>query len=190
MRLRYLFVMAVLLIWVPSLLLKLDPRFHGLSIVIDLGCTLVVIISALSALFTRKWKALATFSVLLTVLMIGVCASFAYRLNNVCGPGDRIIESEADAIKQAQIRIIRARYGSRGIPGYVDEKPGYADFSRVDCCRVRRSRTAIGVVLWEVELHGETIGEPKKRYVSADMWLSNCGSVFDEDSSITPEPAR
>ena len=128
--------------------------------------------------------------------MEGACDLFhaadriAYRLNNVCSRGDRIIESEADAIKQAQIRIIRARYGSHGIPGYVDEKPGYADFSRVDCCRVRRSRTSIGVILWEVELHGETIGEPKKRYVSADMWLSNCGSVFDEDSSITAEPAR
>jgi hypothetical protein len=128
---------------------------------------------------------------LLTVLIVGVCASFAYRLNNVCSRGDRIIESEADAIKQAQIRIIRARYSSHGIPGYVDEKPGYADFSWVDCCRVRRrSRTSIGVILWEVELHGETIGEPKKRYVSADMWLSNCGSVFDEDSSMTAEPAR
>ena len=101
MRLTYLFVMAVLLIWVPSLLLKFDPRFHGLSIVIDLGCTLAVVVSALSALFTRKWKALATFSMLLTVLIVGVCASFAYRLNNVCSRGDRIIESEADAIKQA-----------------------------------------------------------------------------------------
>ena len=101
MRLTYLFVMAVLLIWVPSLLLKFDPRFHGLSIVIDLGCTLAVVVSALSALFTGKWKALATFSMLLTVLIVGVCASFAYRLNNVCSRGDRIIESEADAIKQA-----------------------------------------------------------------------------------------
>ena|GEM_PF-2360900 len=191
MRLRYLFVMAVLLIWVPSLfLLKFDPHFHGLSVVIDLGCTLAVIIFAFSALFARRWKALATFSLLLTVLIVGICASFAYRLNNVCGPGDRIIESEADAIKQAQIRIIRARYGSHGIPGYVDEKPGYADFSRVDCCRVRRSRTATGVIIWVVELRGETIGEPKKRYVNALMELSNCGAVFGDSSFITAEPTR
>ncbi len=124
------------------------------------------------------------------LLFVGFWAEFAYRLNNVCGPGDHIIQSDAGAIKQAQIRIVRARYLSHGIPGYVDEKPGYADFSRADCCTVRRSRNIFGVIVWEVELHGETVGEPKKRRVSADMWLSNCGAVFDEDSFITAEPTR
>jgi hypothetical protein len=189
-RLRYAFAMVVLLIWVASLLLKYDPRFYGLSLLVDVGCTVTAIVFALSALIWRKWNAFATFSLLLAVLIVGICASFAYRLNNVCGPGDHTIQSEADAIKQAQIRIIRARYGSHGIPGYIDEKPGYADFSRTDCCKVTRTRTAIGVIVWEVSLDGETIGEPKTRHVSALMELSNCGAVFDEESFITAEPAR
>jgi hypothetical protein len=40
-----------------------------------------------------------------------------------------------------------------------------------------------------VTLDGETIGEPKKRHVNADMKLSNCGIVFD-DSYISAEPIR
>ena len=171
--------------------MEYDPHFRGLSILVDLGCILAVTVSALSALVMRKRNALVTFSLLLAVLVVGDYASFAYRLNNVCGPGDHIIQSEADAIKQAQMRIIRARYGSHGIPGYVDEKPGYADFSQTDnCCRATRTKTINGVIAWKVVLHGETIGEPKKRYVDADIWLSNCGAVFDEDSFITAEPAR
>lgn len=128
--------------------------------------------------------------VLLVVLIVGWLGEFTYRKNNICGPGDHIIQSEADAIKQAQIRIIRARYGSHGIPGYIDEKPGFADFSRTDCCSVSRTRTAIGVIIWQVSLHGETIGEPRKREVDAVMRLSNCGAVFDEDSYITADPPR
>jgi len=88
-------------------------------------------------------------------------------MNNVCEPGDHIILSDSDAIKQAQMRLFRARYGSHGRPGYVDEKPGYADFSQANCCEVKKTRTAAGVIVWEVGLEGETIGEPKKRHVSA-----------------------
>jgi hypothetical protein len=190
MCLRYLLVMVILLVCVTSLLLRFDPRFYGLSLLVDLGCILAVFVFALAALIWKKWNAFATFSMLLVVVIVGDCASFAYRLNNVCGPGDHIIQSDADAIEAAQIRIFRARYGSHGIPGYVDEKPGYADFSQADCCIVTRTRTATGVIVWEVDLHGETISEPRKRYVSAEMRLSNCGAVFDEDSFITAEPAR
>jgi hypothetical protein len=190
-RLKYLFAMVILLIWVASLLLKYDPRFYGLSLLVDLGCTVTVTVFALSALIWRKWNAFATFSLLLAVLIVGVCASFAYRLNNVCGPGDHIIRSEADAIETAKARILQARYGSHGIPGYVDEKPGFVDFSHADnCCTVTRSRTAIGVIVWEVGLEGDTMGEPKTRHVSAFLPLSNCGVVFRDESRIFAGPKR
>jgi hypothetical protein len=138
----------------------------------------------------RKISRPRYFFLALVLLIVGWLAEFTYRKNNICGPGDHIIRSDVDAIEVAQIRIFRARYGSHGIPGYIDEKPGSVDFSRTDCCAVTRTRTAIGVIVWEVDLHGETISEPRKRYVSAEMRLSNCGAVFDEDSFITAEPAR
>lgn len=189
-RFRYLFVLVIFLSWIASRLLEYAPRLSRWSLYLSLGCGLAATAFALAALFRKKWQAFAAFSLLLAVLIIGDYASFAYRLNNICHPGDHIIQSDADAIKQAQVRINQARYGSHGIPGYVDEKPGYADFSQADCCQVRRSRTIFGVIIWEVELDGRTIGEPKPRYVSALMRLSNCGAVFDEDSFITAEPTR
>jgi hypothetical protein len=48
----------------------------------------------------------------------------------------------------------------------------------------------LGVIIWEVELEGKTIGEPKQRHVSALMRLSNCGAAFDEESFMTSEPIR
>jgi hypothetical protein len=185
-RLGYFIVMVILLIWVASY----APRFSNWAPYLDLGSNLTAIVLALSALLGKKWNAFAMFSLLLTTLVVGDHVSLAYRLNNDCGPGDHIIQSDADAIKQAQIRIVRARYGSHGIPGYVDKKPGYADFTQTDCCKVARTRTVAGVIIWKVSLHGETMGEPKKRYVSASIWLSNCGTVFEEDSFITADPAR
>jgi hypothetical protein len=190
-RFVYSLVIVILLIWVVSLFMRFDPRGYELSLLLNFGCMLSMAGVVLSALFRRKWRALATLSLLLTVLIIGDFASFAYRLNSVCRPGYRIIHSEADAVQRAQVQIFRARYGSHGIPGYVDEKPGSTDFGRIDdCCRVARTRTMGGVIVWKVWLHGETTGEPRKRRVSAEMWLSNCGVVFDEDSTITAEPAR
>jgi len=126
---------------------------------------------------------------ILLAIWIGSTAEFAYRMNNVCEPGDHIILSDSDAIKQAQMRLFRARYGSHGRP-YVDEKPGYADFSQANCCEVKKTRTAAGVIVWEVGLEGETIGEPKKRHVSALIRLSNCGVVFVEDSYVFADPIR
>ena len=190
-RLGYFFATVILLIGVVSLLEKFDSPFNDSSLLVDFGCTLTAIASALAALFRKMWNAFAAFSALLVVLIVGDCASFAYRLNNICGPGDHIVRSEADAIKQAQIRIIRARYGSHGIPEYVDEKPGYADFGQTDeCCKATKTTTVLGVIVWVVSLHGETIGEPKKRYVSAQMSLSNCGAVFVDESFITAEPEK
>jgi hypothetical protein len=127
---------------------------------------------------------------ILLAVWISWIAQFVYRMNNVCGLGDHIILSDADAIKQAQMRLFRARYGSHGISGYVDEKPGTADFSGADCCSVARTRTITGIIVWEVGLEGQTVGELKPRHVSAMMRLSNCGEVFDEDSYVFAEPIR
>jgi hypothetical protein len=127
---------------------------------------------------------------ILLAVWIGWIAEFVYRMNNVCAPGDQIILSDTDAIKLAQMRLFRARYGSHGIPGYVDEKPGYADFSQANCCEVKKTRTATGIIVWEVGLEGKTIGEVKPRHVSALVRLSNCGAVFVEDSYVFADPIR
>ncbi|WJR76456.1 hypothetical protein [Bradyrhizobium sp. NP1] len=132
----------------------------------------------------RNW-----FLVLL-VLVVGWHVRFAYRTNYVCGPDEHIIQSDADAIKQAQKLMFKAHYASHGISGYIDEKPYIADFSQADCCTVRRVLSANGVIVWKVSLDGETIGEPRPRHVSADILLSNCGAVFDDDSYIVAEPIR
>jgi len=132
-----------------------------------------------------RWR---IFFLALAALIVWDWAKFTYRWNNVCEPGDHIIESDTDAIKLAQTRIIHARYGSHGIPGYIDEKPGFADFSRSDCCSVSKSRNVFGVIVWEVYLRGETVGEPKTRNVSALVQLSNCGEVFRDESFISADP--
>src|SRR4051812_1747193 len=101
------------------------------------------------------------------LLLLADLVAFTYRKNS-CGPGDHVIQSEADAIKQAKIRISMARYGSHGVPGYLDEKPDLVDFEKsTDCCKATRGRNIFGVVVWDVFLKGETIGEPRKRYVGA-----------------------
>jgi len=125
----------------------------------------------------------------LVVFVVGSIAVSVYRENNICGLGDHIIQSDADVIEVAKARYWRANYGSHGIPGYIDEKPGSVDFSHTDnCCAVVKTRNIYGVIVWEVGLEGETTGEPKKRYVSAFVSLSNCGVVFRDDSRIFAEP--
>jgi hypothetical protein len=189
-RFRFLPVLVIFLSWVASRLLEYSPQWSEWALDVDLGCILAAIIFALLALVRgNRWN-FARFTVLLALLIVGDLTAFAYRLNNVCGPGDHVIQSADDAVKLAQNRIFQARYGSHGIPGYVDEKPGYADFGQADCCTARRTRTATGVIVWVVELRGETLGEQKKRYVNALMELSNCGAVFGDSSFITAEPTR
>jgi hypothetical protein len=104
-RFRYSFVVVILLSWITSILLQYVPRFQEWSLLIGLGCILIVIVFALSALITRSWNALATFSLLLVVLMGSWIAEFTYRLNNICGPGYHIIQTEADAIEVANLGI-------------------------------------------------------------------------------------
>jgi hypothetical protein len=126
--------------------------------------------------------------VLPVVLIAGDLVLFAYRTNNICDPGDHIIQSESDAIETAKSRVLQARYGSYG---YFDEKPGLVDFSQTDdCCGVTRTRNGYGVIVWEVSLRGVTTGETIKRRVDAFLALSNCGAVFVHDSFITAEPIK
>jgi hypothetical protein len=106
-----------------------------------------------------------------------------------------VAENETAKALAARVHVFallrRKWHGSHGIPGYVDEKPDSVDFGRIDdCCRADRTRTMGGVIVWKVSLHGDTTGEPRKRHVSAEMWLSNCGVGFDEDSTTNAEPAR
>jgi hypothetical protein len=113
---------------------------------------------------------------------------FVYRLNNDCGTGEHLIQSEADAIETEQGRVLQARYGAFDV---LHEKPAFVDFSHADnCCTAPRTRNIYGVIVWEVLLNGEAVGEPVKRYVSAQMSLSNCGAVFKDDSFMTAEQTR
>jgi hypothetical protein len=190
MRLTYLIVVAIFLAWATTL----SPE-HGSGppewLLTHLGSILAAIVCSFVALIGRKWRASGNFLLLGVGLIVGDCASFAYRLNNVCGPGDRIIKSEADAIKQAKARTFEAHYITHGIAGYVDEKPAVIDFDHTDnCCKVTRSRNIYGVIIWKVDLDGETIGEPRNRLVGVNMSLSNCGAVFSDDSFISAEPKR
>ena len=127
-------------------------------------------------------------AVLPVALLVGSIGEFAYCLNNVCGSGEHIIQSEADAIETARSRILQARYGSYG---FFDEKPGFVDFSHTDnCCKAARTRNIYDVIAWEVYLDGETTGETIARNVGAYVLLSNCGAVFVDDSFMTAEPKK
>jgi len=115
---------------------------------------------------------------------------FVYETNNVCGPEDHIIQSEADAIAVAKRKIYQARYGTHNVPGYPDYKPGVVEYDNTpNCCEAKRSRNWWGIIVWEVELEGET-NEPQKRRVGARLPLSNCGVVFSDEAFITAEPMR
>jgi hypothetical protein len=190
MRIRCLFVVAIFLVWATTLVLDFGPEPPE-WLLTHLGSMLAAIACSFAALIWRKWRASGIFLLLGAGLIVGDCASFAYRLNNVCGPGDRVIESESDAIKQAQARTFKAHYITHGIAGYVDEKPALIDFDHTDnCCKATRSRNIYGVIIWKVYLDGETTGEPRNRHVGVNIALSNCGAVFSDDSFVSAEPKR
>jgi hypothetical protein len=136
----------------------------------------------------RKMFRARNILLILVVLIVGWLAEFTYRTNNICGPGDHIIQSDADAIKVAKARALDAPYASSQ---YFDSEPDLVDFGRTDaCCKVTRTRTAFGVIVWEVSLHGETTGEMWAREVSAFVALSNCGVLFKDDSFISAVPKK
>ena len=126
---------------------------------------------------------------LLVTLFVGLNVGFAYRKNNICSAGDHPIRSEADAIKQARIRFSRANYHRHEIYGYLDEMPELVVWDQANrCCKVTRIRNVFGVIVWEISLQGESEGEATRRRVDAVMSLSNCGTVFTEDSFISATP--
>jgi hypothetical protein len=115
-------------------------------------------------------------------------ADCVYRKNNNCGPDNGPIASNMDAIVRAQKSISKARYLSQD-PGYDNDKPYVVDFGPAKtCCSATRWRTGFGVIVWDVSLNGETIGEVRNRHFSAQILVSNCGVVFDDDSVIFADP--
>lgn len=126
---------------------------------------------------------------LLAVIIVGVYVVSAFHNNYVCGPDHHLIRYKVDAIARAQKQIFEAKYIEHRMPGFINEKPYVADFSRPNCCHAERTIAWNGNILWVVTLDGETIGEPVKRHVGAYMTLSNCGVVLD-DSFISAEPIR
>jgi hypothetical protein len=178
----YPLVMVAVLCW-----LRFGP-LHSWGLYVALGCILAAIVFVLSALVMRKWRALVMFFVLLAVWIVGDFAAFAYRLNNVCGPGDHIIQSEAAAIRMAKALALSGNYGSSHV---FDDRPELVVFRQTDgCCAVTRTRTLFGVIVWKVSLLGVTVGEMQARDVRAFVAFSNCGELFVDDSSISTVPKK
>jgi hypothetical protein len=133
-------------------------------------------------LFRARYVLLA-----LTLLLVAWVAEYSYTKNYVCAPGDHPIQSEAVAIKQAKIRFSRARYDRDA--SYGPERPELVVWDQKDdCCRATRTRNIYGVIIWEVLLQGETVGEATTRRIDAVMSLSNCGTVFVDGSFISAKP--
>lgn len=107
--LKYLFATAIISSWAILLFLEFTRPISERWLVTGLGWILAAMTLGLAAAVARQWNAFRKIVLLLAGFIMGEYAAFAYRLNNICGPGDHIIQSEAEAIKQAQIRIIRAR---------------------------------------------------------------------------------
>jgi len=123
----------------------------------------------------------------LPLLIFAWLGHFTYRLNNVCGPGEHLIQSEDDAIETAKARALQARFGS--VEGFT-EKPSFVDFSHLEnCCTAARIRTIFGVIVWEVYLNGHASGESSNWRVRAHLPLSNCGALFVDESFLLVDPS-
>jgi hypothetical protein len=114
--------------------------------------------------------------VFLVVLSGSYIAVFAYRTNS-CSPGDRVIQSAADAIAVAKRKIVKDSHFSSESFGSAPDFVTSLD-QEVDCCSATGSRTVFGVVVWEVSLISTNI------HRSAAVALSNCGDIFVYDSFI------
>lgn len=111
----------------------------------------------------------------------GTVLHFAYRLNNVCGPGDRFIRSEADAIEVAKKKIVKnSHFSSQRFGSATDFVESLSDEeNRENCCDAIRFRTVFLVIVWEVSLSQRT---GNSRFVK--VFLSNCGTIFTGGSFI------
>jgi hypothetical protein len=106
----------------------------------------------------------------LVALIVLHCADIAYRLNNVCAVEQHIIESEADAIAIAKNKAVSNDSGEFNA-SFLDA------LSKAEhCCTVIRDRNGFFLVIaWHVSLSARD-----GRF--AQITLSNCGDVFDEDT--------
>jgi hypothetical protein len=120
---------------------------------------------------------------LLGVLLAVWIAQFAYRTNNVCSPGEHILQSDTDAIRVAENKLVKDPFFSS------EEFGGALEFLDAlhrtsNCCQVIRKRTFFFVIVREVFMVAET---PTKRLI-AQMELSNCGAIFAETKFKAIEP--
>ena len=117
-----------------------------------------------------------------TLLAVWV-AQFAYRQNNICSPGEHILQSDTDAIEVAKNRLVKDPFFSSqefgGAPEFLE-----ALHQTSKCCEVVRRRTFFFVIVWDVFLVAET---PTKRLIAL-MGLSNCGAIFAETKFKAIEP--
>jgi len=122
-------------------------------------------------------------ALLVGVLLAVWIAQFAYRTNNVCSPGEHILQSDTDAIRVAENRLVKDPFFSSekfgGAPEFLD-----ALHKTSNCCQVIRRRTFFFVIVWDVFLVAET---PTKRLIAL-MGLSNCGAIFAETKFKAIEP--
>jgi hypothetical protein len=79
----------------------------------------------------------------LTVSLVVWIVQFVYRTKNFCEPGDRPIQSEADAIAVAKKKMVKNPFFSSGRFGSA---PDFVDaLERTDnCCNAIRSRNILG----------------------------------------------
>jgi hypothetical protein len=184
-RFRFLFVTVTVLSCAASLSLTYVPRVPKWLLYADIGCALTVIVFVLSALLGRMWNALATFSMLLVVLLVGDSAIFAYRTNNICAPQDHILQSDADAIEVAKERVSKKSYYGRWqtISG-VDVREAMNLME--DCCGATKSRNWDGVIVWQISMFANRGADG----IFVQMKLSNCGEMFHDTHFSTVEPIK
>jgi len=119
------------------------------------------------------------------LLFVGSGVEFAYRKNS-CAPGDHVLQSEADAIEVAKRKFVenphvRFRTGDFGsASAFVD-----ALSETENCCSAVRSVNVFFVVVWDVRLYERTAARPNGR--AAQLFLSNCGTIFTDDSYTDAE---
>jgi hypothetical protein len=181
MRITCLIAVAIFLVWATTLS---PARGSGLPewLLTHLGCIVAAMVCSLAALTLRKWRASGLLFLLGAGLIVGDCAAFSYRLNNVCGPGDHIIRSEADAIEVAKKKIVKnAHFSSEIFGSATDFVESLSD--KENCCDAIRFRTAFLVIVWEV-----SFSQSKGNSRFAKVSLSNCGTIFVGESYIDPGP--
>jgi hypothetical protein len=122
---------------------------------------------------------------LLVILLVADMAKFAYRTNYVCDPGEHILQSDSDAIEVAKQLISKESiFGSGEFNNGVDVVDS---MNRTDnCCGTTRTRTPLGVIVWDVRV----VAEKGNERFYAQMELSNCSSLFTDSKFTTIEPIK